>query len=34
MWIHMRLFQQHETYLMELLEDGPKCGRKHVAVIK
>jgi hypothetical protein len=24
----------HETYLMKLPEDDPKCGLKHVTVIK
>jgi hypothetical protein len=33
-WIHIRIFKKHETYLMELPEDGPKYGPKHVADIK
>jgi hypothetical protein len=28
------VFQYHKTYLMKLLEDGPKCGPKYVAFIK
>jgi hypothetical protein len=28
------MFQQYETYLMKLPEDGPENGPKHVAIIK
>jgi hypothetical protein len=27
-------YTSNETYLMKLLEDDPKCGPKHVAVIE
>jgi hypothetical protein len=33
-WTRIRIFKKCDTYLMKLPEGGPKCGPKHIAVIK